>query len=349
MEAIRLTQFSRGSGCGCKISPKQLKDILKTSGAESIPELWVGSESNDDAAVMDIGNGMGLIATCDFFTPIVDDPFDFGRIAAANALSDVYAMGGKPVLALALLGWPVEKIDPALASTVIDGARSVCREATIPLAGGHSIDVPEPLFGLSVNGTIARNNIKKNNTAAEGDLLFLTKPVGSGILSAAMKRGLIEDEDSKKLISWLVKLNSIGASLGELPYITSMTDVTGFGLAGHMLEMAEGSGLTAEISYSKIPLMSGLDKYLSEKIFPDATFRNWNSYHEKIRFEKGVNVLQAFAVLPDPQTNGGLLFACSMENRKDVMQFLQENQLETFSEPIGEFAAPMEKSIIVHP
>ena len=345
---IRLTQYSHGAGCGCKISPKVLDEILKTN--LSIPgnkNLLVGNSSKDDAAVYDLENGMALISTTDFFMPIVDDAFDFGRIAAANSISDVYAMGGKPLMAIAVLGWPVEKLPVEIAQKVIDGGRTICSEAGIPLAGGHSIDSPEPIFGLAVTGIVEKENLKKNNTAEEGDLIFLTKPLGVGMLSTAQKRGLLKEEHLPILIDQLSKLNKIGEALGKIKPITAMTDVTGFGLLGHLIEMADGSGLSAEIYYDKIPMIEGVRDYVAQRISPDATSRNWNSYHEKIKFEKGVNVMEAFILLPDPQTNGGILFGVKEKAKYEVVSLLKQNGLENFIEPIGKFIRKGEKAIEV--
>ncbi|MEO5984665.1 MAG: selenide, water dikinase SelD, partial [Ferruginibacter sp.] len=292
---IRLTQYSRGAGCGCKISPAILEEILHTSNV--IPadkNLIVGNNSRDDAAVYDLGNGMALISTTDFFMPVVDDAFDFGRIASANAISDVYAMGGKPLVAVAILGWPVDKLPAVLAQKVLEGARSVCAEAGISLAGGHSIDTVEPMFGLAVTGMADIRNIKQNNTAKVEDLLYLTKPVGVGILTTAQKRELLKKEHSITLINQMTALNKIGEQLGHLDEVTAMTDVTGFGLLGHLLEMAEGAGISAELFYNKIKIANGAREYLSQRIVPDATYRNWNSYSKKTGFEKGVNVMEAF-------------------------------------------------------
>ncbi len=345
---IRLTQYSHGAGCGCKISPKILDEILKTN--ISIPEdknLLVGNSSKDDAAVYDLENGMALISTTDFFMPIVDDAFDFGRIAAANAISDVYAMGGKPLLAIAILGWPIEKLPVELGQKVIEGGRTICKEAGIPLAGGHSIDSPEPMFGLAVTGIVNKENLKKNNTAEDGDLMFLTKPLGVGILSTAQKRGLLREEYLQVMIEQMTALNKIGEELGKIKEVTAMTDVTGFGLLGHLIEMAEGSRLSAEISYNKIAIVSGVKDFITQRIFPDATTRNWNSYYEKVRFEKGVNVMEAFTLLPDPQTNGGLLFSVNEIAREEVITLLKREGLRKFIEPIGRFTAKGEKTIEV--
>jgi selenide,water dikinase len=346
-EKIKLTQYSRGAGCGCKISPKILEEILDSQFSFPGNNLIVGNNSGDDAAVFDLGNGQALISTTDFFMPIVDDAFDFGRVAAANAISDVYAMGGKPVLAIAILGWPVDNLPASLAKEVMEGAKTICSQAGIALAGGHSIDSAEPFFGLSVNGVISINHLKKNDTAKEGDVIFLTKPIGVGILSTAQKRGVIEDNDLKILIHQLISLNSIGSLLGEIKGVTAMTDVTGFGLAGHLSEMAEGSGLSAQINYPAIPIVEGVVEYLSKRIVPDATYRNWNSYSNKISFEKGVNVMEAFSILPDPQTNGGLLIAVDPGSVDEVKELFRKNGLEKFANPVGRFVGKDEKVIHV--
>ena len=309
--------------------------------------LLVGNHSKDDAAVYDLGNGTALIFTTDFFMPVVDDAFDFGRIAAANSISDVYAMGGKPILALAVLGWPVEKLSPELAQKVIEGGRSICKEAGIPLAGGHSIDSPEPIFGLAVSGIIPLSNLKKNNTAQQEDLLFLTKALGSGILSTAQKRGLLKDEHLPVMIEQLTILNKIGEELGKIKGVTAMTDITGFGLLGHLIEMTEGCGLSAELYYQKIPVMDGVKEYISQRICPDATFRNWNGYSDKVKFEKGVNVAEAFTLLPDPQTNGGLLFSVKKESLNEIKTLLNAFDLEKFTEPVGKILPKEEKTVII--
>jgi selenide,water dikinase len=346
-ETIRLTQYSRGAGCGCKISPQILEEILHSHFAFPDQKLLVGNSSHDDGAVYDLGDGNALISTTDFFMPIVDDAFDFGQIASANAISDIYAMGGKPILAIALLGWPVEKLPSSLAKKVMEGARKICAKAGIALAGGHSIDSAEPFFGLSVNGIVPIKNLKKNNTAGEADFIFLTKPLGVGILSTAQKRNVLKEEDLEILIDQLSTLNSIGEGLGKIKGVTAMTDVTGFGLAGHLIEMAEGSGFSAQINYSRLCIPENIKGYLSQRIVPDATYRNWNSYSKKIHFEKGVNVMEAFSILPDPQTNGGLLIAVNPDSVNEVRQLLKQNALEKFAEPIGKFIAKDEKIIHV--
>jgi selenide, water dikinase len=344
----KLTQYSHGAGCGCKISPKILDEILKSN--LSVPDnnkLLVGNHSKDDAAVYDLGNGTALITTTDFFMPIVDDAFDFGRIAAANAISDVYAMGGKPLVAIAVLGWPIEKLPVELAQKVIEGGRTICTEAGIPLAGGHSIDSQEPIFGLAVTVILPIENLKKNNTATEGDLLFLTKPLGVGILSTAQKRGLLKEEHLSVMITQMSSLNKIGEELGKIKGVTAMTDVTGFGLLGHLIELAEGSGLSAELYYNKVPVAEGVWDYISQRIFPDATTRNWSSYSDKIKFEKGVNVMEAFTLLPDPQTNGGLLLSVNPVAVEEVKHILIKNKIEVAIEPIGKLIPPQDKKVFV--
>lgn len=341
-DSILLTHYSHGAGCGCKIAPKVLDEILKSS--ITLPDndkLLVGNHSKDDAAVYDLGNGMALISTTDFFMPIVDDAFDFGRIAAANSISDVYAMGGKPLMAIAILGWPVEKLPVELAQKLIEGGRAICAEAGIPLAGGHSIDSPEPIFGLAVTGIVPKENLKRNNTAQEGDHLFLTKPLGVGILSTAQKRGLLKPEHLPVMIRQMTTLNKIGEELGKIKGVSAMTDVTGFGLLGHLVEMAEGSGLSAEIYYNKIPVAVGVREYISQRIFPDATTRNWSSYSDKVKFEKGVNVMEAFTLLPDPQTNGGLLLSVSETSIEELKNII--------ACPVGRMVACHDKIIVVSP
>lgn len=347
-ETIKLTTFSHGAGCGCKIAPKVLEEILYTNLAlPDTKNLLVGNHSNDDAAVYDLGNGTALISTTDFFTPIIDDPFLFGKVAAANAISDVYAMGGKPLLAIAILGWPVEKIAATHAQRVVEGGRTSCVAAGIPLAGGHSIDSLEPIFGLAVTGIVPIENLKKNNTALPEDVLLLTKPLGVGILATAEKRGVLQDADRAILHQQLTQLNSIGEALGKIKGVNAITDVTGFGLMGHVLEMAEGSGCSAVIEYAQVPLIQGLQSYISQRISPDATPRNWNAYSSKVKFEKGVNVMEAFTVLPDPQTNGGLLISCSGSALQEVQALLQANGLGAYINPIGKITAQTDLPLLV--
>lgn len=347
-EPVRLTQFAHGAGCGCKIAPAVLEEILKSNTI--LPDndkLLIGNSSKDDACAYDLGDGQALISTTDFFTPIVDDAYDFGRIASANAISDVYAMGGKPILAIAVLGWPAEKLSPDIAQKVIEGSRAICKEAGIPLAGGHSIDAAEPFFGLAVNGLVNTNNLKRNNTAKEGDVLFLTKPIGVGILSTAQKRGLITEEQRADMIQQMATLNKIGETLGRIEGVNAMTDVTGFGILGHLIELAEGSSLSAELYYSKLQIVNGAAEYLKDRVVPDATYRNWNAYSNKTAFEPGVNVMQAFSLLPDPQTNGGLLISVAKDAVDEVKKVLSGFSLQEYTEPIGQMTAQGEKTINV--
>lgn len=347
---IKLTQYSHGAGCGCKIAPAVLEQILKNSIATPDDEkLLVGNSSKDDAAVYDLGNGSAIISTTDFFMPIVDDPYDFGRIAAANAISDVYAMGGSPLLAVAILGWPVDKLPAEIAQQVIAGGKATCAAANIPLAGGHSIDTQEPVFGLAVTGLMPVANLKRNDTAREGDLLFLTKPLGVGVLSTAQKRGVITPELATVMVEQMTSLNKIGEQLGAMSSVHAMTDVTGFGLLGHLIEMTEGSGLSAELSYSAIQILPGVKDYMAQRIVPDATYRNWNSYSTKVKFEPGVDVMQAFNLLPDPQTNGGLLISVATEAKDEIMHLFEANRLASCMHPIGKMIAKDEKTIVVHP
>ncbi|WDF77601.1 selenide, water dikinase SelD [Mucilaginibacter sp. KACC 22773] len=312
--AIKLTQYSHGAGCGCKISPAILDKILHSPIAP-IPDakLLVGNDKRDDAAVLDLGNGTALISTTDFFMPIVDDAYDFGRIASANAISDVYAMGGKPVLAIAILGWPIDKLPPEVAQKVLEGSRAICAEAGITLAGGHSIDCPEPVFGLAVNGMVNIPQLKQNSTATAGCRLYLTKALGVGILSTAQKRGVLLPEDAAIALKSMTTLNKLGEVFGQMDYVKAMTDVTGFGLLGHLSEMCEGSGLSAVIEFDKVPVIPSLAGYLEQKCFPGGTQRNWNSYGSKI----GPLTEDQKYILADPQTSGGLLVAVEEDNTKE--------------------------------
>jgi selenide,water dikinase len=345
-----LTEYAHGAGCGCKIAPKVLHEILQNQTTSiTTAKLLVGNNTNDDAAVYELDDNNCIISTTDFFTPIVNDAFQFGQVAAANAISDVYAMGGKPILALAILGWPIEKLPASLANKVLEGARNICDQAGISLAGGHSIDSAEPIFGLSVNGLVAKKNIKQNNTAQAGDYLFLTKPIGVGILATAEKRNQLLADHIGLAVTQMIALNKIGHELGDKQWVTAITDVTGFGLAGHLIEMCEGSELNAELYWSKIPLITDLSYYLINKILPDATFRNWNSYGAKISFDKAVPIMDAFNILPDPQTSGGLLIAVAETHLNEMQILLQENGLKNFIEPIGRFVVGGEKVLHVKP
>ena len=347
IQNIKLTQYSHGAGCGCKISPKVLDQILASNF--SMPDndkLIVGNHSKDDAAVYNLGNGTALISTTDFFMPIVDDPYNFGRIASANAISDVYAMGGKPILAIAILGWPINTLPPEVAQKVIEGSRSICLEAGISLAGGHSIDSPEPIFGLAVNGIVHIEHIKQNNTAQVGDVLFLTKKIGVGILTTAEKKGLLKEAHRALAPLQMMQLNKIGEALGQLAAVHAITDVTGFGLLGHLTEMAEGSGVSAIVNFSKVPLITPeLQYYIDHKSIPGGTNRNWDSYGNKIAFANDVYIDNAKAILADPQTSGGLLIAVAPEAVEEIKQLLITNNL--YAETIGQIVEQTEKAIKV--
>lgn len=345
-DEIRLTEFSKSAGCGCKIAPKKLQEILQGSTVVPDARLLVGNSDNDDAAVIDLGNGKLLISTTDFFMPIVDDSFAFGKIAAANAISDVYAMGGKPLVAIAILGWP-EKIPLSHAQKVLAGSRSTCTSAGIAMAGGHSIESSEPFFGLAVNGLVSVENLKRNNTARNGDLLYLTKPLGIGILSTAQKRKLIDTEDANLMLQELSKLNSIGTAFGEIKEVSAMTDVTGFGFAGHLSEMAHGSGLSATINYPQLPIYENAKKYLKKGVVPDATYRNWNAYGNSIEIEKAVDYMEAFSILPDAQTNGGLLIAVHPDGAAKVETTMKEYGLGEYAKPVGHLGPKQEKVILI--
>ena len=347
IQNIKLTQYSHGAGCGCKISPKVLDQILASNF--SMPDndkLIVGNHSKDDAAVYNLGNGTALISTTDFFMPIVDDPYNFGRIASANAISDVYAMGGKPILAIAILGWPINVLPPEVAQKVIEGSRSICLEAGISLAGGHSIDSPEPIFGLAVNGIVNIEHIKQNNTAQVGDVLFLTKKIGVGILTTAEKKGLLKEAHRALAPLQMMQLNKIGEALGKLASVHAITDVTGFGLLGHLTEMAEGSSVSAIVNFNKVPLITpDLQYYIDNKSIPGGTNRNWDSYGSKIAFANDVNIDNAKAILADPQTSGGLLIAVAPEAAEEIRQLLNTNNL--YAETIGQIVEQTEKAIKV--
>ncbi len=303
---IRLTEFSHGAGCGCKISPAVLNAILAGSRSEpKPPALLVGHESRDDAAAYDLGHGQVLLSTTDFFMPIVDDPCTFGRVAATNAMSDVYAMGGSPIFALAVLGWPIDRLGPEVAHEVIVGARDACRDAGISIAGGHSIDAPEPIFGLVVNGLVSRRALRRNDTARAGDLLYLTKPLGIGVLTTAEKKKVLRPEHQGLAARIMCQLNDLGPTLAAIDDVHAMTDVTGFGLMGHLLEMVQGSDLAATVHLDAVPTLDGVYDYLELGCAPGGTDRNFDSYRQHL----GAMSDSARGVLCDPQTSGGLLVA----------------------------------------
>ena len=323
-QTYKLTQYSHGAGCGCKISPEVLSTIIHTEMiAVKDARLLVGNDSKDDAAVYDLGDGTAVISTTDFFMPIVDDAFNFGRIAATNAISDIYAMGGTPILAIAILGWPIDKLPAAVAQQVLEGGRSVCKQAGISLAGGHSIDSPEPIFGLAVTGRVDLSQLKRNNTARKGNHLYLTKPLGIGALATAQKRGILSPKHEKAAVDSMTQLNSIGAQLAQIKGVTAMTDVTGFGLIGHLIELCEGSGLSATIYWDKVPVFEGVASYIAQKCIPGGTKNNWKSYGHLVSLQDE----SIKSILCDPQTSGGLLIAVSDEAVAEVEALLRSYQI----------------------
>ena len=327
-EPIRLTQYSHGAGCGCKISPKVLETILAGSGAQNIdPRLWVGNASRDDAAVYALDDERGVVSTTDFFMPIVDDPYDFGRIAATNAISDIYAMGGDPLMAIAILGWPVNVLPPEVAREVMRGGRAVCDAAGIPLAGGHSIDAPEPIFGLAVTGVVDRRYLKRNDTGTAGCRLYLTKPLGIGILTTAEKKAKLREQDAGLARDWMCTLNRPGARFGKLDGVRAMTDVTGFGLLGHLVEMADGAQLTAQLDFAAVPRLPGVEHYLAEGCIPGGTLRNYDSYGDRVAPISD----EQRNLLCDPQTSGGLLVAVAPDGEQAFLAVAAELGLELAS------------------
>ena len=315
----RLTSLSHGGGCGCKIAPGVLSQILKSTSAMPLPpQLLVGIETADDAAVYQLNDEQALIATTDFFMPIVDDPFDFGRIAATNAISDVYAMGGIPIMALALVGMPISVLPPETIGKILDGGQSVCREAGIPIAGGHTIDSVEPIYGLVVMGLVHPKRIKRNADARVGDRLILGKPLGVGVLSAALKKDALSAEGYAQMIANTTQLNTPGAELSALAGVHAMTDVTGFGLAGHALEMARGSHTTIQINMHQVPLLDNVRALAEQGMLTGASGRNWSAYGHEIQLGVSLNAIDQ-ALLSDPQTSGGLLVACSPESVDEVL------------------------------
>lgn len=325
-EPIRLTQYSHGAGCGCKIAPGVLHTMLSCMSNDiTYPNLIVGNDTKDDAAVVDLGDGTGIVSTTDFFMPIVDDPHTFGRIAAANAISDIYAMGGTPLMAIAILGWPIDKLAPEIAGAVLEGGRSVCAEAGIPLAGGHSIDSPEPIFGLAVTGRVTLSHLKENAKASIGDVLFLTKPLGVGMVTTAEKKGLVSEAHIASAIDSMTSLNKVGEKLSKLSGVNAMTDITGFGLMGHLLEMCQGSGTAAQIDFEEIPSLdrSALMDYHEKGCVPGGARRNFNSYGQHLDIPEGFTR----DLLCDPQTSGGLLVSVEKSSVNEVTEILREFNL----------------------
>lgn len=345
MSQIKLTSFSHGAGCGCKLSPAVLDTILsQVSQQAPDPRLLVGNVTKDDAAVFDLGDGTAIVSTTDFFMPIVDDPGDFGRIAATNAISDIYAMGGTPILAIAILGWPLGKIAPEIAGEVLEGGRKACEEAGIALAGGHSIDSPEPIFGLAVTGRVRIDQLKHNSKAQAGDVLFLTKGLGVGMITTGQKKGFASNEDVAVAVKSMQTLNKIGEELAKVQGINAMTDVTGFGLLGHLVEMCEGADLSAEIEAHAIPqlLPDALRMYHEKGAVPGGTHRNFASYGAK------VNVGEGFIrdLLCDPQTSGGLLVAVHADSAHEVQSIGHAFDLDL--RPIGRMVKRGSHRVVVH-
>ena len=319
-----LTQFSHGGGCGCKIAPGLLSEILSRAPRGLMPpELMVGLETSDDAAVYRLNEHQALVATTDFFTPIVDNPRDFGRIAATNALSDIYAMGGTPILALALVGMPIAKLSPETIGEVLAGGAEICREAGIPVAGGHSIDLLEPIYGLVALGLVHPDRVRRNADAQAGDVLVLGKPLGVGILSAALKKGLLDEAGYAEMLAHTTRLNRVGSTLGGLAGVHAMTDVTGFGLAGHLLEVCRGSSLQAEVRLGDLPLIGAAQRFAREGVVTGASARNWASYEGDITWPDSAEAWQQ-ALVSDPQTSGGLLVSCAPEAADAVLSAFHE-------------------------
>ncbi len=339
---IKLTEYSHGQGCGCKISPKVLDTILQSSLTEiNDPNLLVGNASRDDAAVYDLGNGEAVISTTDFFMPIVDDPFTFGRIAATNAISDVYAMGGAPLMAIAIFGWPLDKLPPEVGQQVIEGGRSVCAEAGIALAGGHSIDAPEPIFGLAVTGKVAIKHLKENSKAQVGDKIYLTKPLGIGILTTAQKQKKITKEDETRAIDTMCQLNDIGAKLAKIDGVNAITDVTGFGLGGHLSEVCLGSDVAAVIDYKKVPVLPNIKNYLANGCSPGGAQRNFDSYGQNLNPMDD----EIQSIICDPQTSGGLLIMVADNAQSEFETVTQQAGFEL--ESIGEIISKNNNKSIV--
>jgi len=332
---IRLTEFSHGGGCGCKIAPAVLSEILASTPIRGLPkDLLVGTETADDAAIYRLNDEQALVATTDFFTPIVDDPFDFGRIAATNAISDVYAMGGRPILALAIVGMPLEKLPVAVIQKILEGGESVCARAGIPIAGGHSIDTLEPIYGLVALGLVHPKKVKRNSSARANDILILGKPLGIGILSAALKKGQLSEAGYRAMLDWTTRLNTPGEALAELPGVHALTDVTGFGLAGHLLEILRGSKLGGEVRFDALPVIPEALEWVKQGVATGASERNWKGYGHEVALPADSPEWKR-KLVTDPQTSGGLLVSCAQEA---VPQVLDEFKRRGFAEAavIGE-------------
>src|SRR5262245_10787553 len=341
---LRLTSFSHGGGCGCKIAPGVLSEILKNAGGIVPKELMVGIETADDAAVYKLNDQQALIATTDFFMPIVDDPFDFGRIAATNAISDVYAMGGTPILALALVAMPIDKLPLDVVRRIIEGGESVCTAAGIPIAGGHTIDSVEPIYGLVVLGLVHPDKVKKNSAARAGDVLVLGKPLGVGVYSAALKKEKLSEEGYAEMIANTTQLNTPGAKLADLPGVHALTDVTGFGLLGHLLELCRGAGLGAEVEMAQVPLLPGVEALAEQGFVTGASGRNWAGYGKDVVLE-GVRDVHK-ALLTDPQTSGGLLVACAPDSVEAVLGIFRAEGFERAA-VVGQLSAGIPKVRVI--
>ena len=345
MDKVKLTQYSHGAGCGCKLSPAVLDQILSQVGRSApFENLIVGNSTSDDAAVMDLGDGTGIVSTTDFFMPIVDDPFDFGKIAATNAISDVYAMGGTPLMAIAILGWPLDKLDPTIAGDVLEGGRKICEEAGIPLAGGHSIDCPEPIFGLAVTGRVPLNQLKMNSGAREGDLLFLTKGLGVGMITTGQKKGLSTDEQVAIAVKSMQTMNKIGEDLSKVEGIHALTDVTGFGLLGHLVEMCSAGNVSAVVKPDMIPTIlerAQLEKLHKQGAIPGGTRRNFASYGNHVKVQEGFTQ----DLLCDPQTSGGLLISATPDSMEEIREIGTKYGLDL--EPIGSLTARQDQLVVV--
>jgi selenide, water dikinase len=337
----RLTSLSHGGGCGCKIAPGVLSEILKsTSGMPVPPQLLVGIETSDDAAVYQLNDTQALVATTDFFMPIVDDPFDFGRIAATNAISDVYAMGGQPIMALALVGMPINVLSTATIGQILAGGESVCRAAGIPIAGGHTIDSVEPIYGLVALGLVHPQRVKRNADARPGDRLVLGKPLGVGVLSAALKKDRLDAAGYAAMIATTTQLNTPGPELAALPGVHALTDVTGFGLAGHALELARGSRCPVQIDWARVPLLDGVQALAGQGVVTGASGRNWAGYGKDVALPAGFGAADQ-ALLSDPQTSGGLLVACSADTVEEVLAVFRRHGFAAAAE-IGEVGERVE-------
>ena len=342
MASVKLTEYSHGAGCGCKISPMLLDEILVSSIKTSdYPKLLVGNANKDDAAAFDLGNGTSVLSTTDFFMPIVDDAFTFGQISATNALSDIYAMGGKPLMAISIFGWPIDKLSAEVAREVIDGGRSICEDAGIPLAGGHSIDSPEPIFGLAVTGLVDNKHLMQNSSAQEDCLIFLTKPLGIGILSTAQKQKKIEEGHIEPAIKAMTTLNKIGTELAVLEGVVAMTDVTGFGLLGHLTEICEASSIGAKIWFDKVPLLPNVEKYRQLGCIPGGARKNFASYGDKI----SEMTQQQREILCDAQTSGGLLVIVKKSGLEAFLALTEASELTL--EAIGETTAKSQHMVEV--